>query len=211
MAIITKKEILERVKKKELVFKPSLDEFQLHGHAVDLRLGFSFLIPRRWHITKNGREALAAMSVGKRNNDAFDLVELEQGQWFELLPDEYVLVSTLETLEVPTDLMAVMYPRSSTNRRGLSVDLTGIVDAGYHGQLMIPVRNNTHSQTVRLYPGERLCQVAFEQLSEPVKEVRKSKYHQRDIVEGVISDKDEELQLVTSGQIRELKEKHRVD
>ena len=132
-------------------------------------------------------------------------MELEEGQYFELLPEEYILVSTLEAIKVPDDLMAVLYPRSSTNRRGLSLDLTGIIDSGYEGQLTLPIRNNPHSQVLQLYPGERLCQIVFEELDRPVI-ARKSKYHQRDIIDGVGRDKAVEARLILKGQIKKLKE-----
>lgn len=209
MSVITKKQILNRVKKGEITFKPSLDALQLQEHAVDLRLGFTFLIPKIWHLTSKGREALDITHFDKQNAEFFDVVELEEGQYFELLPQEYVLVGTLETIKVPSDLMAVLYPRSSTNRKGLSLDLTGIIDSGYEGQLTLPIRNNTHSQAVRLYPGERICQVVFEELTESVN-ARKSKYHNKDIVEGVGREKREEANLIMKGQIRKLKTDHAV-
>jgi deoxycytidine triphosphate deaminase len=134
----------------------------------------------------------------------FDVVELEQGQFFDLLPGEYILVCTLESIKVPNNLMAVLYPRSSTNRKGLSLDLTGIIDSGYEGQLTLPIRNNTRSQTVRLYPGERLCQIVFEELSEPV-EAKRSKYHKLDIIEGFIREEKEESELILGGDIKKLK------
>lgn len=208
MAVITKKQILERVKAGEIGFSPSLDTFQLQEHAVDLRLGFTFLIPKIWHLTAHGREALSITHFDKQNAEFFDVVELEEGQYFELLPHEYVLVSTLETLKVPRDLMAVLYPRSSTNRKGLSLDLTGIVDSGYEGQLTLPIRNNTHSQAVRLYPGERVCQIVFEELKESVN-ARKSKYHKKDIVEGIGREKRDEATMIMKGQIRKLKEENK--
>jgi hypothetical protein len=55
---ITKRQILDRIEKGEIAFTPNLDVFQLQAHAVDIRLGFTFLIPKMWHMTKNGREAL---------------------------------------------------------------------------------------------------------------------------------------------------------
>jgi deoxycytidine triphosphate deaminase len=106
--------------------------------------------------------------------------------------------------------MAVLYPRSSTNRKGLSLDLTGIIDAGYEGQLLLPVRNNTRSQTVRLYPGERLCQIVFEELKHSVDDQRLSKYHQKDIIEGVGMEKKTEVDLLMSGDIKKLKSEHNV-
>lgn len=209
MSVITKQQIIERVEKGEIGFTPSLDSFQLQEHAVDLRLGFTFLIPKIWHLTTHGRESLDITHFDKANGEFFDVVELEEGQYFELLPQEYVLVSTLETIKVPNDLMAVLYPRSSTNRKGLSLDLTGIVDSGYEGQLTLPIRNNTHSQTVRLYPGERMCQIVFEELTGPVN-ARKSKYHKKDIVDGIAREKRDEATLIMKGEIRKLKEEYKV-
>lgn len=209
MATLTKKGILERIAKKEIGFTPNLDLFQLQDHSVDLRLGFSFLIPKIWHRTARGRESLDILNFDKVNAEYFEVVELEQGQYFDLLPNEYVLVSTLESVKVPNDLMAVLYPRSSTNRKGLSLDLTGVIDSGYEGQLTLPIRNNTHSQIVRLYPGERLCQIVFEELTEAVAP-RKSKYHKRDIIEGIKKEKAIESRLIFKGDIKKLKSEHAV-
>lgn len=209
MSIITKTEIISRVQSGSLSFKPNLDQFQLHEHSVDLRLGFTFMIPKMWHMTPRGRESLDITHFDKRNHEYFEIIELEQGQYFDFLPQEYMLVSTLESIKLPSDLMAVLYPRSSTNRKGLSLDLTGIIDAGYEGQLVLPIRNNTRSQAVRLYPGERLCQVVFEELKQEVTP-RPSKYHQKDIIEGVLMEKKDEVDLITSGDIKQLKEKFKV-
>jgi dCTP deaminase len=212
MSVLTRAEILDYVKDGKVTFSPALDTFQLQAHSIDLRLGFTFLVPKSWHLTKSGREALHMDYFAKDRPEYFDIVELEQGQFFDLLPGEHILVSSLESIKIPDDLMAVMYPRSSTNRKGISVDLTGIIDSGYEGQLVIPVRNNTQSQTVRLYPGERFCQVVLEHLDQKV-DARKSRYHQRDIIEGVDVDsleaeRDTEIELIRSGDIRKLKNEH---
>ncbi|HEX7724516.1 MAG TPA: dCTP deaminase [Candidatus Paceibacterota bacterium] len=209
MSIITREQILERIKTGKLGIKPSLDQFQLQAHAIDLRLGYTFMIPKMWHMTPNGRESLDITHFDKRNNEYFDVVELEQGQYFDLLPGEYIIVSTLESIDMPKDLMGILYPRSSTNRKGLSLDLTGIIDAGYSGQLVLPIRNNTRSQPVRLYPGERLCQVCFEELAQEVTP-RESKYHRKDIIEGVQTEKNDESSLIVKGDIKALKEKYKV-
>jgi dCTP deaminase len=204
MAILTKDEILQRVKDKNIVFTPGLDIFQVQAHAVDLRLGFTFLLPKAWRMTKRGREAMMIDPLRDHGPEYFDVLELEQGQAFDLLPQEYVLVSTFETVKIPNDLMAVLYPRSSVNRKGLSVDLTGIIDSGYEGPLTLPIRNNTRSQVIQLHPGERICQVVFEQLSQPV-EARKSRWHMKDVVEKGAKEKGKEMKLVFNGDIKKLK------
>ncbi len=209
MSVIIKKEILDRVARGNISFHPNLDSFQLQEHSVDLRLGFTFMVPKVWHLTTKGRESLNITDFDQLNNYNFDIVELEQGQYFDLLPGEYILVCTLESIKIPNDLMAVLYPRSSTNRKGLSLDLTGIIDSGYEGQLTLPIRNNTKSQVVRLYPGERLCQIVFEGLSDAV-EARKSKYHKKDIIEGVKREDTSESSLILTGDIKKLKADYQV-
>jgi len=214
MSILTKDDILQYVSAGDICFMPALDRFQLQAHSVDLRLGFTFLVPKSWHITKNGREQLHMDYYDSNRPEYFDVVELEKGQYFDLLPGEHILVSSLESVAIPDDLMAVMYPRSSTNRKGISVDQTGIIDSGYQGQLVIPIRNNTQFQSVRLYPGERFCQIVFEKLSEPVK-ARKSRYHQRDIIDGVDVDsldqeRQSEIEMIMSGDIKKLKSDFKV-
>ncbi len=216
MAILTREQILKRLQTENLCFRPHLDTFQLQEHSVDLRLGFTFLIPKAWQLTPKGREAVAIDPFSSATQPAhFDVIELEQGQYFELLPGEHITVSTLEAVKIPNDVMAVLYPRSSTNRRGLSVDLTGIVDSGYEGQLIIPLRNSTAHQTIRLYPGERICQIIFEELGHAVT-ARKSRYHKKDIIEGMIGgalpgEREVEMALILKGDIRTLKAEHQVN
>ena len=210
MAILTKSKILDRVSKGEITISPALDAFQLQDHAVDLRIGFTFMVPKVWHMTPKGRESLNITHFDKSNAEFFDVVELEEGQYFDLLPGEYILVGTLESIKVPNDLMAVLYPRSSTNRKGLSLDLTGIIDSGYEGPLTLPIRNNTRSQTIQLHPGERICQVVFEQLTQPV-EARKSRWHMKDVVDKGAKEKSKEMKLVFEGDIRKLKTNYKVE
>lgn len=214
MAILTKRQILERIGKDEIKFKPTLDSFQLQAHAVDLRLGYTFLLPKKSQMTKGGREALNIDYFNRNNPSYFDIVELEQGQSFDLLPGEYVTANTLETIHLPEDIMAVLYPRSSTNRKGLSIDMTGVINASYEGQLAIPIRNNTASQVIKLYPGERFCQIVFEKLDEPVKK-HESRYQNKDIIEGFIikqSAKDlTEANLIAKGEIKKLKENYTIN
>ncbi|HVT75127.1 MAG TPA: dCTP deaminase [Candidatus Paceibacterota bacterium] len=214
--ILTRTKISKRMESGTLKFAPALDMFQLRPHAVDLRLGYTFLLPKSWHMTARGREALSLDHFDKKRPQYFETLELEQGQYFELMPGEYVIVSTLEKITMPKDLMAVLYPRSSVNRKGLSVDLTGIVDCGYEGQLAVPVRNNTSHQVIRLYPGERFCQLVFEETGEEIED-KTNRYSKKDIIEGAIRSNpgldgkdEEEMELIQKGDIKGLKAKFKI-
>lgn len=209
MSVITQKQILERIAKGDISFTPKLDQFQLKGHSVDLRMGFTFLVPRPWHMTRKGREALNLdyYHPNSKQLSYYEVIELEQGQYFDILPQEHVIVSTLESIKMPKDLMAILFPRSSVNRRGLSVDLSGIIDAGYEGQLIIPITNNIH-QTIRLYPGERFCQIIFEELTNSAKSIT-SRFHKQDIIKGFVPEKSQtEKNLIRKGEVRKLKDRY---
>src|SRR3989344_1506221 len=203
--ILVKDQILQYLKSGKLKFSPQIDQFQIQSHSIDLRLGYSFMVPKVWGLTEKGREAFLVDYLDER--DRFEIIELEHKQFFDLLPKESVVATSLEEIGLPDDLMAVLYPRSSINRKGLSVDLSGIIDAGYEGRLLIPITNNT-SHVIRLYPGERFCQLVFYPLSEAIK-VEKSRWHKKDIMIGRLSEKQKiEEKFISKGDIKQLKQKY---
>lgn len=218
--VLSKKEIISRIKNKQLSFTPELDGFQMQPHSVDLRLGFDFHIPKSWTVTDEGRKALTIDPLmSDIKSMSFDKISLKPGQYFELLPQEYIVATTLEKINLNApDLMGILFPRSSINRRGLAVDLSGIVDVGYSGYLMIPIVNNTHRQTIRIYPGERICQIIIQTISSEIDNeealmhgLNQAKYHNND--EGFITgraDKSDEIKLIKQGKISSLKSKYKV-
>ena len=58
MSILTRSEILSQIDSGGLTFTPTLDQFQIQPHAIDLRLGYKFLIPRNWTVDEHGRRAI---------------------------------------------------------------------------------------------------------------------------------------------------------
>lgn len=162
MGILTRNEILSSIKKGELAFEPGLDQFQLQPAAVDIRVGTNFFIPKAWSFGETGR---TGMNIDHLNNeekhDVLDSLHLKPGQTFELLPGEFILISTLEKISMKSGgLVSILYPRSSTTRRGISIE-SGVIDPYYEGSLMIPVFNLTRTQKIRIYPGERIAQLVF--------------------------------------------------
>lgn len=218
--VLTRKEILENIREGKLKFDPMIDGFQLQPHAVDLRLGREFYIPKQWKISKKGREVITIDPFDDYDSQNFDEVGLDFGQYFELLPGEFVIAKTLESVSIEAkDLMAILFPRSSINRRGLAVDLSGIIDTGYEGRLMIPIMNNTSKQVIRIYPGERICQVIFQTLKRKLSEeevsvhgLNSAKYSksQKGFVGGR-SDKKDEIDLVRLGKLDELKDRYKIE
>ncbi|OYT46217.1 MAG: dCTP deaminase [Thermoplasmata archaeon] len=79
-----------------------------------------------------------------------------------LEPGEWCLVSTEEYLEVPHDLCATLWMRSSFVRMGLIAGF-GLVDAGFKGTLTFSV-SNPGPVRVALPVGERICQICYQKL-----------------------------------------------
>ncbi len=219
MAILTKKKILEKIKQKQINFEPALDKHQISPNSIDLRAGWNFYIPHTWKYTAKGRVAVTADYTDYQNfEEYFKLIKLKPGQYFEILPQEFILISTLEKIILNSgNLSGLLLPRSSALRRGIQIE-TGMIDCGYNGQLTIPVVNNSH-HIIKIYPGERLCQTQFFELTDDLSE-KEAKMHGVQEAKYVGStpysleaktDSGDELDLLKSGKLDELKNNFSLD
>jgi dCTP deaminase len=88
---------------------------------------------------------------------------------FIVQPNDFILGVTLETITLPNDLVARVEGRSSLGRLGIIVHSTaGFVDPGFSGTITLEI-TNINRMPVALYPGMRVCQLAFETLTSPAK------------------------------------------
>ena len=216
---LSRPEIIKSIQVSKIKFDPCLDKFQIQPHSIDLRLGWNFYIPKNWGITEKGRVGISIDYLDAQSKkDNFDLIKLKPGQYFEILPKEFIIASTMEKITIDDDkLMALLYPRSSLTRRGLFI-ASGIVDAKYNGYLALSLLNNTETQIIKLYPGERICQLIFEPLSSPLslKEsikhgVGESKYFGAAPYSlEAKSDNHDEIELIRAGKIQDLKDRFKL-
>jgi len=213
MAILTKNTLIESLNNKTLIFDPPIDAFQLQPAAIDIRVGWSFYIPHTWKLTQNGREAVVADYVNHTSlEENFRLIKLQPKQYFEILPGESVVASTLEKIHLNSgNIAGILHPRSSSSRRALSIE-SGVIDPYYSGNLIIPIRNNSvHS--LKIYPGERVCQIVFYELNQDIPKqeagkhgVQEAKYHTATPYNlGTKPDSKEEISFIQTGELANLK------
>lgn len=218
MPVLTKKEILNLINSKQVEFSPSLDEYQLQPNSIDLRVGWSFYIPDAWKYNDKGRVAINADYTDYNSTEEyFKLIKLKPGQYFEILPHETIIVSTLEKITLLSgNLAGNLYPRSSALRRGLQIN-TGVVDCRYSGQLTLPVVNNSN-HIIKIYPGERICQMQLYTLASELSD-DEAKKHGRDDGKYIGStpygleakaDSNEELDLIRAGKLDDLKNQFKI-
>lgn len=77
-------------------------------------------------------------------------------------PGEYFLAKTIETVDIPLDIMGDFRARSSLFRAGLSL-LTTVGAPGYKGELIFGL-HNSGQHSVKLQMGARISQAIFHRL-----------------------------------------------
>lgn len=161
MPVLGLNEIHKRIKEDFLV--EDLGDRELNnpeGVGVDLRLGaLHKIVAGGAYIEADGKSGL-----GKRKGVKTELIaefKPDQDSQDEVIikGGDYFLVTTYETLNIPDDLMPMVYPRSSLFRAGL-LQLNTKTDPGYKGKLTMGLTNLSKFD-VRLQMGARICNLVF--------------------------------------------------
>lgn len=111
------------------------------------------------------------------SSDYADTADLSQERYFSavfsdkyrlcVMPGDFFLMSTQERFKIPTDLVAILSGKSSLGRIGLVIHATaGFIDPGFEGNITLEV-SNVGRKPILLYPGMRIGQLSFTQLSSP--------------------------------------------
>jgi dCTP deaminase len=173
--ILSDADILRRLEEGDLVVDPLDDlDLQIQPASIDLRLGREFLEFQRTNIScihPNSEQEI---------DDYIDETVVEEGEEFILHPGDFVLGTTHERVEIPSDLLAHVQGRSSLGRLAIVIHATaGVVDPGYKGQITLEL-SNLGTAPVALTPGMRISQLILTELKSPADrpygEERGSKY-----------------------------------
>ncbi|MDY6770164.1 MAG: dCTP deaminase [Candidatus Nanohaloarchaea archaeon] len=163
MAILSDRDLRELIEERDAVYVeegPEIDmDLQLGPSSFDLRLGYSFGILNTRKI-----EMVDTKDMGKYQK----YIEEERHSPEEgviIHPGEFILGSSLETINIPDDLVARVEGRSSYGRLGIVVHATaGFCDPGFEGDITLEMQNLGNAP-VKLYPEDRICQVVFETMT----------------------------------------------
>jgi len=82
-----------------------------------------------------------------------------------LIPNEFILGSTLEEVKIPNDLVGIIEGRSSVGRLGITAHITaGYIDPGFNGRITLEI-TNVSTKPFILKKGMSICQIVFQELS----------------------------------------------
>ena len=82
-----------------------------------------------------------------------------------LLPNQFVLATTVEYLQLPDDLTAFVEGRSSLGRMGLFIQNAGWVDPGFKGEITLELYNANRC-AIELKAGRRIGQLVFAKMDD---------------------------------------------
>lgn len=154
--MIGTKELLELVERNKLVENLSQRELENpEGAGFDLRLGEVFEIEdKESFLGVNERSTPKVNSVAK----------IGENKDFILKPGKFVLVKTVEKVNLPENVAAILSPRSTLYRSGIGL-FAGNVNPGYKGELTFGMHNMGENE-FKIEFGARFVHVLFFKTSE---------------------------------------------
>lgn len=153
--ILGPKILLKLVEEIKLV--DNLSERELNnpeGAGFDLRLGEVFKITGEAFLGETHRKTPDIESVAK--------YEEGEKRSVKIMPGDFFLVKTIEKINLPIDLSAVILPRTTTFRSGLFLR-TGPIQPGYSGELTFGLKNEG-PVIVEIELGARFVHVIFHEI-----------------------------------------------
>jgi dCTP deaminase len=168
MAVLSDQEIWNLLQAGRLKIDPPPAFDAVAPSAIDLRLGnvFTRLTTQSKAVsttidTRVTKDVMAALAeLGKEET-------VTDGGSFDLQPKEFALAWTQETVGLPNFLAARVEGRSTLARLGLSVHQSApTVHATFTNPLRLELFN-AGPYTLKLYPGQPICQLIVEKMSLP--------------------------------------------
>jgi len=151
-----------------VVLEP-LDLEMVQPSSVDVR------IDRYFRLFDNHKYPV--IDPAQEQPDLTRLVEVKPDEPFVLHPGEFVLASTYELVTLPDDVAARLEGKSSLGRLGLLTHSTaGFIDPGFSGHVTLEL-SNVATLPITLWPGMKIGQLCFFQLSSPAEHPYGSSHH----------------------------------
>jgi dCTP deaminase len=149
--------------------RASIEAGQIGLDPLDMNLlqpsSFDVRIDRFFRLFDNHKYAY--IDPSEEQNELTRLIEVAPDEPFILHPGEFVLGSTYEFVSLPDNVAARLEGKSSLGRLGLVTHSTaGFVDPGFNGHVTLEL-SNMATLPIKLWPGMKIGQLCFFQLSSP--------------------------------------------
>ena len=167
MSALSRVDIYKALSNESLVVSPILNSDQVGLTSIDLRMGTVVMMARagaQSHVDPVAYEDIDGHDAVRDRHQKHERFEIPFKHPFLLHPGSLALVPTLEWVVLPHNLQGVVTARSSWAREGLNIATANFVNPGYQGIITLELANFGEIP-IRLYPGLRIAQIAFYELS----------------------------------------------
>jgi dCTP deaminase len=149
--------------------RASIEAGQIGLEPLDMSLlqpsSFDVRIDRFFRLFDNHKYAY--IDPAEPQEELTRFIEVAPDEPFILHPGEFVLGSTYEFVKLPDNVAARLEGKSSLGRLGLVTHSTaGFVDPGFNGHVTLEL-SNMATLPIKLWPGMKIGQLCFFQLSSP--------------------------------------------
>ena len=159
--ILSDKTLMKMLEEKTLVVEP-IEKEQIQPASIDIRLGNTFSIV----------EDTSTGIINLENKIKYKTITTDS---YILLPNQFVLATTMEYFDLPDDLTAFVEGRSSLGRMGLFIQNAGWVDPGFKGEITLELYNANRC-AIELKAGRRVGQLVFAKMDDTALNPYNGKY-----------------------------------
>lgn len=190
--ILSNVEIKELILSQELVTGYGDMNSQLQPASFDFRLMDELYYAkahnpdggRGFYISGNGNPFLVDPMDQDSVNEAYAKKEMlyDDGglPYWIIEPGEFLIGSTMESLNMPSNLVCEADGRSSIGRLGITIHQTaGYVDPGFTGRVTLEIKNESPHR-IKLWPTMRVGQFIFIKMSQAANPPYTGRYQNQD-------------------------------
>ncbi len=159
--ILSDKTLMKMLKEKTLAVEP-IEKEQIQPASIDIRLGNTFSIV----------EDTSTGIINLENEIKYKTITTDS---YILLPNQFVLATTMEYFDLPDNLTAFVEGRSSLGRMGLFIQNAGWVDPGFKGEITLELYNANRC-AIELKAGRRVGQLVFAKMDDTALNPYNGKY-----------------------------------
>ena len=162
MSVLSDFEIKERSEKNGMI-KPFVEKlirtsenknvlsYGLSSYGYDVRVSGEFKV-----FTNINNSVVDPKNF---SNDNFVTKNVKDGEFLVLPPNSFALANTVETFDIPRDIIVICVGKSTYARCGIVVNVTPI-EPEFKGQVVLEFSNTTNLPT-KIYANEGACQFVF--------------------------------------------------
>ena len=158
---LTKPDIEKLISDGKLIIEPLFEDTVVED-GVDLRVGTSYAKIAK----KNDVVDLSEIS-DEDVEQYFQVVNVSLNGCVTIAPNEFVLISTLEYIKLPNNIIGICNLRSTFARWGLMLATSLIVSPGFTGNLVLEIVNFSNN-FIKLRPGLKIISLKLFEVKSPV-------------------------------------------